>query len=146
MNFGDSNFVYMIPVGINNIEKGDVILHNKQIMFVKKIKENEIKCIDITNGESKIILPTKSMFGFDFITKLISIFDLFGGAQASEDNPFGNILPFLLMNDSKDNILPLVMMLGMMKGNEPTTIAPLLSTNMSTQTFLPLFLTTSLNK
>ena len=112
ISFGDGNYVYMIPVALKEIKIGDVIIHNKHIMFVKAIKNDGLKVIDITAGEEKKILPTKSIFGFDFITKLVSLID-FSNTTASEDNPFGNMLPFLLLNDNKKNdILPLIFMMN----------------------------------
>lgn len=118
LNFGNSNFVYMIPVAIKDIAEGDAVIHNKHIMFVKKVKEDGITVVDVTDGEYKKILPTKSMFGFDFMTKVVSLID-FAGIEASADNPFGNLLPFLLMNGEEDNsdVLPLALMMnGGLKG------------------------------
>ena len=112
INFGDGNYIYMIPVALKEIKIGDIIIHNKHIMFVKAIKNDGLRVIDITAGEEKKILPTKSIFGFDFITKLISLID-FSKTTANEDNPFGNMLPFLLLNDNKKNdILPLILMMN----------------------------------
>ncbi len=129
LNFGNSNFVYMIPVAIKDIAKGDAVVHNKHIMFVKKVKEDGIIVVDVTDGEYKKILPTKSMFGFDFMTKVVSLID-FARIEASADNPFGNFLPFLLMNGEEDNsdALPLALMMmnsGMNDGIFPSNISPL---------------------
>ena len=129
LNFGNSNFIYMIPVAIKDIAKGDAVVHNKHIMFVKKVKEDGIIVVDVTDGEYKKILPTKSMFGFDFMTKVVSLID-FAGIEASVDNPFGNLLPFLLMNGEEDNgdALPLALMMmnsGMNGGIFPSDISPL---------------------
>lgn len=112
INFGCDNFIYMIPVAIKDIAEGDAIIHNHHVMFVIKAKEKSISVIDVTDGEIKKILPTKSMFGFDFITKIVSLVD-FTASTANEDNPFGNMLPFLLLNsDNRSNdILPLAFML-----------------------------------
>lgn len=112
LNFGNSNFVYMIPVAIKDIAEGDAVIHNKHIMFVKKVKEDGITVVDVTDGEYKEILPTKSMFGFDFMTKVVSLID-FAEIEASADNPFGNLLPFLLMNEEEDSsdAFPLVLMM-----------------------------------
>lgn len=112
LNFGNSNFVYMIPVALKDIAEGDAIIHNKHIMFVKKIRSDGITVVDVTDGEYKKILPTKSMFGFDFITKVVSIMD-FVENEASEDNPFGDILPFLLLGgDNKSDVFPLFLMMN----------------------------------
>jgi len=113
INFGCDNFVYMIPVAIKDIAEGDAIIHNHHVMFVIKAKEKSISVIDVTDGEIKKILPTKSMFGFDFITKIVSLVD-FTASTADEDNPFGNMLPFLLLNNDNNrsnDVLPLAFML-----------------------------------
>lgn len=115
INFGGNNFVYMLPVALKDVAEGDAIIHNRHVMFVTKAKEKSISVIDVTDGEIKKILPTKSVFGFDFVTKLVSLVD-FTASTASEDNPFGNILPFLLLgNNDRNNALPLALM--MMNGN-----------------------------
>ena len=119
INFGNSNLVYMLPVALKDVAEGDAIIHNRHVMFVVKAKEKTISVIDVTDGEIKKILPTKSVFGFDFITKIVSLVD-FTASTANEDNPFGNMLPFLLLGNSnnKDNdALPLALML-MSKNNQ----------------------------
>lgn len=123
LNFGDSNFVYMIPVAIKDIAEGDAIIHNKHIMFVKKVRSDGVTVVDITDGEYKKILPTKSMFGFDFITKVVSVVDL-SKTEASVDNPFGSLLPFLLLNENKNDNVPLAMM--MMNGGQLDMSNPLM--------------------
>ena len=111
LNFGNSNFVYMIPVAIKDVAEGDAVIHNKHIMFVKKVKEDGITVVDVTDGEYKKILPTKSMFGFNFITKLVSLMNI-NGMEASEDNPFGNLLPLLILSgEGGDDNFPLVLMM-----------------------------------
>ena len=117
INFGCDNFIYMIPVAIKDVAEGDAIIHNHHVMFVTKARSKAISVIDVTDGEIKKILPTKSIFGFDFITKIVSLID-FTASTANEDNPFGNILPFLLLGNNNNNggdALPLALM--MMNGN-----------------------------
>lgn len=119
INFeGANKFMYKMPVALSAVQVGDVIVHSKHPMFVSEvdIETNRMVAVDIYDGEEKVIVPTQSPFGFSFITKVISLFNFAGTADAS--NPFGNMLPFLLMSDSKstdkDNLLPL---LFMMNGN-----------------------------
>lgn len=119
INFGGDNFVYMIPVALKDVTEGDAIIHNHHVMFVTKVREKNLSVIDVTDGEIKRILPTKSIFGFDFITKIVSLVD-FTASTANEDNPFGNILPFLLFNDNNrsNDVLPLAFMLMNKDGQE----------------------------
>lgn len=119
INFeGANKFMYKMPVALSAVQVGDVIVHSKHPMFVSEvdIETNRMVAVDIYDGEEKVIVPTQSPFGFSFITKVVSLFNFAGTADAS--NPFGNMLPFLLMSDSKstdkDNLLPL---LFMMNGN-----------------------------
>lgn len=119
MNFNCANVIYKMPVGINQIKVGDIILHAGKPMFVLKImNENEkgkmrLTAIDIINAEEKTICPIKSVFGFDFYTKLVCLIDMAGGFQANEQNPFGNFMLWLLMSNQKSNdILPFLLMSG----------------------------------
>lgn len=121
MNFNCANVIYKMPVGINQIKVGDIILHAGKPMFVLKVmnedKEGKMRltAIDIINAEEKTICPIKSVFGFNFYTKLVCLIDMVGGFQANEQNPFGNFLPWLLMSDpdqKSNDILPLLLMSG----------------------------------
>ena len=116
--FDTKKFLYKMPVAVSAIAVGDVIIHQTVPMFVKGVEDNEgrIVVIDISVGEEKYILPTRNMFGFDFVTKIVSLMDM-KNAGACAENPFGNMLPLmLLMKDGKD-LDP--MMLLMMSGSNP---------------------------
>ena len=60
-------------------------------------------------------MPTKNIFGFNFYTKIVSLFDGCFDAVSNE-NPFGNMFPFLLM-ENNNNITD-VMMMMMLSGNK----------------------------
>ena len=122
LNFEGANMLYKMPVALNQVKAGSVVIHNRKPMFVISfLDENKaFNVVDIYAGEQKIILPTKSPFGFDFMTQIVSPMN-FGAANA--DNPFGNMLPFFLMNGN-DNIDPMMLMLmsqqnGNMMGMNP---------------------------
>ena len=56
------------------------------------------------------------MFGFNFVTKIVTLID-FSGLSASEDQPFGNLLPLMLLGDRKSgssmkDMLPLMLLMG----------------------------------
>ena len=98
---------------IKDIAKNDVIIHNRKPMFVSKIEDGKILAIDPAAGEEKVVILTRSMFGFDFVIKVVNLFgSLSEGASA--DQPFGNVLPLMLLSDSNetDNMLPLALMMG----------------------------------
>ena len=52
------------------------------------------------------------MFGFDFITKVVSVLDAVQGAPTPNE-PFGNMLPFLMLQDGKmDKNMALMLMMN----------------------------------
>lgn len=114
LNFDAGKFMYKMPVAIHDVKVGDVVSHNHVPMFVTEVHEDTLTVVDVYVGEQKNIIPTKNMFGFNFITKIVSLFDMGGFGTPSEDQPFGNMLPLLMMSDDKD-FDP--MMLLMMNGN-----------------------------
>ena len=118
LTFDTKKFLYKMPVAVSAIAEGDVIIHQKTPMFVKGIEDNEgrIVAIDIAAGEEKYILPTRNMFGFNFITKVVSFLDMKNsGADAA--NPFGNMLPLLMMQDGKELDPMMFLMMSGQNGN-----------------------------
>ena len=111
MNMPSEDFLYLMPVAIKDVKAGDVVIHNRVPMFVVEVHASTLKVIDIREGAEKEIYLTKSPFGFNFATKVISLFNMTG--SANENMPFGNMLPLMLMGDGKmDNLLPLMLMSG----------------------------------
>lgn len=117
--FDTKKFLYKMPVAISDIAVGDVIMHYNIPMFVKGLEDNEgrIVVIDITQGEEKYILPKRNIFGFNYVTKIVSLLDM-KNSGASAQNPFGNMLPFLLMQDSKE-LDPMMLLMLNQSGNTP---------------------------
>ena len=112
LNF-DAKYLYKMPVAIKDVKVGDVVIHNRKPMFVTVVEGGKLGAIDPAAGEEKVILLTKSMFGFDFVTKVVNLFgDL--SATASADAPFGNMLPLMLLADGgkSDDMLPLMFAMG----------------------------------
>lgn len=107
-------YIFKMPCSLSAITEGDVIIHNRKPMFVCAVnkKANKITAIDIYAGEEKTILPTTSPFGFNFVTKIVTMFNMSNMNSANEQNPFGNMLPFLLFSEGKE-IDPLMLMLIM---------------------------------
>lgn len=112
LNFSPK-FLFKIPVAIKDISVGDTIIHNRKPVFVTRVEEGKLLAVDPAAGEEKIILPTKSPFGFDFAVKVVNLFNNFS-TEATADSPFGNMLPLLALSDdaSADSILPLLMLQG----------------------------------
>lgn len=115
-NFDGSNFLFKMPVAIKDIAVGDVVIHARKPMFViSKTEAGDLVAIDPVAGEKKTIMPTRSPFGFNFCTKIISLFDnLMGNSEApSADNPFGSLWMLMLMDgksDMKDMLIPMMLM------------------------------------
>ena len=112
-NFDAQKFLYKMPVPVSQVAVGDVVVHMRKPMFVREVKGSVVSVVDIYNAEAKDILPVKSPFGFNFITKIVSLIDMSG---ADANSPFGNMLPLLMMGESQDfkDILP---MMFFMNGN-----------------------------
>ena len=112
LNIPGDNFLYKMPVALNQVAAGDLIIHSRKPMFVIDFTEDHkaFIVIDIIEGEEKTILPAVSPFNFNFVTKVVSIMDFNGANAPSDSNPFGNMLPFLMMSDS-DKIDPMALML-----------------------------------
>lgn len=107
LNFDGRKFMFKMPVAIKDIAKGDIVIHNKVPMFVLSVTDDGVIAVDVRAGEEKKILPTNSPFGFNFVTKVVSMFNAFNGAP-TPDAPFGNFLPFMMMGEGNE-IDPFVM-------------------------------------
>lgn len=115
-NFKADNMFFKIPVAIDAVQAGDVIIFNRKPCFVFGFSEQgDVIVIDIALGEKKTILPSKSPFGnFSFITKIVSLFDNMM-TTPSKDNPLGNMWMFALLDDdnkSMKDILPIMMLMN----------------------------------
>jgi hypothetical protein len=113
----DLPFLYKMPTAIKDISVGDYIYHRGE--WVRVMDENDrgnLVCLSPWRAEEAVVIPAKSPFGFDYVTKLVCFGeDMFKGKDASSESPFGSALPFLLMSDSKDKnsmLLPMLMMQG----------------------------------
>lgn len=144
LNFNGDGLMYKMPVSIKDIKDGDIIIHNRVPMFVVAVHEKTLGVIDIYSGESKTIILSKSPFGFDFATKVVSIIDF--GAMSdgapSEDNPFGSMWPFLMLNgsDSIDPMMLALMCAGKEGGANPMMMYALMASKGNNDNLLPLML------
>lgn len=103
---------YVLPVAKSKINLGDFIKHNKFWARVIDVDDSERLVVeDVCNREVKTIMPTKNAFGFDFYVKLYNPFNDFS-KEADKDNPFGSMMPLLMMGGESDNSL---MMMAMMQ-------------------------------
>lgn len=115
-NFDGGKFLYKMPVAIKDVKVGDIVIHNRKAMFVIDVSETGMTAIDPQAGEEKKILLTKSPFGFNFATKVVSLFNMTSDAP-TPDAPFGNMLPFLMMSENSGEFdMNTMLMLSMMGG------------------------------
>ncbi len=113
LNFDGRKFLFKMPVAIDQIAVGDIVIHNRVPMFVTDLKDG-IHAVDAVAGEAKTIIPTTNMFGLNFVTKVVSLLDVYSKAP-TPDQPFGNLLPIMLMKDGNmdsNTLLALTMMNG----------------------------------
>ena len=129
-NFDGGKYMFKLPVAIKDVKVGDVIIHNRTPMFVVGFAENtgDLIAVDIRAGEKKTIMPMRNMFHFDFVTKIVSLFDMNGVTQPSSDMPFGNMLPLMMMSDdNKDMDMKDILMMSMLaNGGNISNMNPML--------------------
>ena len=129
-NFDGGKYMFKLPVAIKDVKVGDVIIHNRTPMFVVGFAENtgDLIAVDIRAGEKKTIMPMRNMFHFDFVTKIVSLFDMNGMTQPSSDMPFGNMLPLMMMSDdNKDMDMKDILMMSMLaNGGNMSNMNPML--------------------
>lgn len=153
-NFDGSNFLFKMPVAIKDIAVGDVVIHARKPMFViSKTEAGDLVAIDPVAGEKKTIMPIRSPFGFNFATKIISLFDsLMPTAEApSADNPFGSLWMFALLDNKQDtkDILPMMLMMnGANAGSMNPMMGMLMMDNdgFTKDNLLPLMMLANMNK
>ena len=108
-SLGDTPILYKMPVAPAAVAVGDLILHNGIPVYVIDFENAANKAagiivIDTDSNERKTILPVCNVFNFNFITKVVSLFNFGTGANSlfgtpSAEQPFGNILPMMMMSE-----------------------------------------------
>ena len=147
-NFEGGKYLFKMPVAVKDIKTGDVVIHNRIPVYVLGVNDGNIIIVDPRVGETKSILPVTNMFGFNFVTKVVSLLDGAIGTPSS-DNPFGNMLPFFLMSNSdgkKSGDIDPLMMAMLLNGNaaggvqNPMMLALLCSDQANMRDVLPLMM------
>lgn len=129
-SFDAKNFVFKVPAAPKDVRAGDVIVHQGKAMFVvSDVCEGDTcaSVIDVRAGESKEILFTKNLFGFDFLTKIVSILDTSSLAvDIGPNNPFGNMWMFALMDNKDFDMATMMLMTSMNKNGTMGNIDPMM--------------------
>ena len=157
MNFDGNSLLMKMPVAMSQVNVGDIIMHQNNPVVVKNVRtDGNLEVISPGVAEIKIIMPIKNMFGFNFYTKVMPLLDInMFGKDADESNPFGSLMPMMLMSSmmGEDNDMdPMTMMLMMNSMNggsmDIQSMLPLmmLSGNNDMSDMMPLFMMQSLNK
>lgn len=107
--------IFAMPVSREQLSVGDVIRHNDTWVIVNEIYETEIKVAKPWTKEIVTVIPETSIFGFSFYTKAMNPFEGFI-KNANAESPFGNILPFLMMQNSEGGDSTNALMMAMMFG------------------------------
>lgn len=107
--------IFAMPVSREQLSVGDVIRHNDTWVIVNEVYETEIKVAKPWTKEIVTVIPETSIFGFSFYTKVMNPFDGFS-KDANAESPFGNILPFLMMQNSESGDSTNALMMAMMFG------------------------------
>ena len=98
-----SKIFFKIPKPVSSVNPGDIVLHNNIPVFVEEVKDKRFVVINPYEGTELTILPATSPFGYNYVNVIMSLTEFFG--PATEDNPFGNLLPLILSGDSNNNLL-----------------------------------------
>lgn len=121
----DSAMCFLMPVGVKDVKTGDIIKYMGQYCKVREIREDGvIEAVNAGTATVLTIVPTKNIFGFEFMTKVMCPF---GEMKMDAENPFGN--PFMLMammddkGDAKDNLM-LMMAMSQMNSGETNMMNP----------------------
>jgi len=147
INFDLSKMIYKMPVAQSAIAAGDILIHGGKPVFVRNANTNDgtVNVIDYSTASVMDILPVKSPFGFNFFTKVVCFVDMNGASAASPDNPFGGLLPFLMLGEGKDFDPMMLMFMGgnMNFASNPMMMYFMLNSNSDgkdNSNLLPLFL------
>ena len=105
--------MYVMPAAIKDIKTGDIVIHKGIVYVIKEIVNDNFTAIQPNAGTMTTLIPEKSIFGFDYISRVVNIFAF---SNANAENPFGNMLPFFMMNKESNNDTLALMM--MMQGNQ----------------------------
>lgn len=122
LNIADGGkYMYKIPVPIQDVKAGDIVVHNRVPMFVTEVPgDGNFTVVDVRAGESKTIIPARNMFGFNFMTKVVNLFGNIMGTP-SADQPFGNMLPFLMLGNGDNSNSNDAMLMLMLTQNQNLT-------------------------
>lgn len=153
MDFNASDFLYKMPVAVSDLKAGDIIFHYGEFAFVRKNENGKIEIFQPVTREIKTFVPTKNIFGFSYVTKVVNFLgDMSTTMGANEENPFGMMLPLVLMDEDSDtnDLLPLMMMMNQSSVKEANFMSNpmmilMLAKSSGSNSLLPLMMMSNMN-
>lgn len=109
--------LYKMPVAIKDITEGDMVIHQGRAVIVELINDDgTLVVVDVANATEITIYPVKNIFGFNFYTKIVNPFNGMLN-EVNDDNPFGNMLPYMMLMNSSSMDKNDILMMCLMNGN-----------------------------
>lgn len=115
--------IFQMPCAIADVKLGDIIKHKGEYVLVSEACANgDIIVVNPFSASKMTIIPTKNIFGFNYVTKVMNMCEgMFGSIAPDANNPFGNMMPFMMMssmNDGKsdNDFMKMMMFSSMMNG------------------------------
>ncbi len=111
----DGDALFQIPVQFSDIKVGDCILHNNLVYCITSF--NPLKGVSYWDGVEDEIKLTTNMFGFNFVTKIVSVFDVLNMGNLTGSGNM-NMLPLLMLSKDKgfsNNTLETMLIMQMMQ-------------------------------
>lgn len=92
-----NKFIFLMPMPMAQLQVGDIIKNNKTYYYVRDIYDDGVKVISLSSGShSNMVEETNIMFGTTIYSKVVSLFNMAGGQQAT-GGMFGQMNPMLFM-------------------------------------------------
>lgn len=113
------NVLYKMPVALNTLKQGDIILVKDKPLVVKSVnvEAQSVRALNPISNNETTHKPAGNLFGFNFITKVTSMFDMM---QPTGEQAGFNPMMLMALNGDKgegmEGLLPLMMMGGLQGG------------------------------
>lgn len=91
---------FKMSTPISQIKTGSVIVHGGVYLHVEgKNDDGSLICVNPAEAARKTVYPVKNIFNFNVITQVCNPFvDMFGIGDATEENPWGNLLTIAMLS------------------------------------------------
>lgn len=121
LTFDIDHAIMKMPVTVDNLSAGDYILFNNNVIVVKSVAGTSVKGINLRTQSNTTVKYAKSPFGLNYMTKLVTLFNLNG----TQNDTGAMMLPLLLSDDFKNSDMMTVLALGGFMGGQ-TNMNPMM--------------------